>query len=54
MSKLVLFLLVLLALAVLFWILEVIHIGPQGLRIGAYSVLALVVAGLLARLAIRK
>ena len=54
MSKLALFLLVFLALALIFWVLEAIHIGPQSLRIGAYSVLALVVAGLLARLAIRK
>ncbi|MFO7594729.1 MAG: hypothetical protein R6W92_00090 [Desulfocurvibacter africanus] len=54
MSKLALFLLVLLALALIFWILEAIHIGPQSLRIGAYSVLALVAVGLLARLAIRK
>jgi hypothetical protein len=54
MSKLVLFLLVLLALALIFWVMEAIHIGSQGLRIGAYSVLALVAVGLLARLAIRK
>ncbi len=54
MSKLALFLLVLLALALIFWILEAIHIGPQSLRIAAYSVLALVAVGLLARLAIRK
>lgn len=54
MSKLALFMLVLLALALIFWLLEVIHIGPQSLRIGVYSLLALVVVGLLARLAIRR
>lgn len=54
MPKLALFLLVLLALALVFWIMEAVQLGPGGLRIGVYSVLALVVAALLARMAIRK